>query len=52
MKDISLCPGAFWVVAPDLKGFGDSEKPFLPNNYTDDVIVEVGFHLRNYSILH
>jgi len=29
-----------WVVAPDLKGFGDSEKPFLASNYTDTVILE------------
>jgi len=39
-KQLRGLSGSFWVVAPDLKGFGDSEKPFLPNNYTDDVIVE------------
>ncbi len=33
--------GSYWVVAPDLKGFGDSEKPFLATNYKDDVILEV-----------
>ena len=35
--------GSYWVVAPDLKGFGDSEKPFLANNYKDDVILEVNY---------
>jgi hypothetical protein len=34
--------GSNWVVALDLKGFGDSEKPFLASNYKDDVILEVG----------
>ena len=33
--------GSFWVVAPDLKGFGDTEKPFLASKYSDDVITEV-----------
>jgi len=28
------------VVAPDLKGFGDSEKPFLAANYADQVILQ------------
>jgi len=32
--------GSFWVVAPDLKGFGDTEKPFLARHYTDQVILE------------
>jgi len=31
---------SFWVVALDLKGFGDSEKPFLARNYKDEVILE------------
>jgi len=29
-----------WVVALDMKGFGDSEKPFLASKYKDEVIVE------------
>ncbi len=32
---------ANWVVALDLKGFGDSEKPFLASNYKDELILEV-----------
>ncbi len=34
---------ANWVVALDLKGFGDSEKPFLASNYKDELILEVKF---------
>ena len=29
--------GSNWVVAPDLKGFGDSDKPFLARQYKDQV---------------
>ena len=29
-----------WVVALDMKGFGDSEKPFLASKYKDEVIIE------------
>ena len=29
-----------WVVALDLKGFGDSEKPFMSSKYEDEVVVE------------
>ena len=29
--------GSNWVVAPDLKGFGDSDKPFLARQYRDEV---------------
>lgn len=32
--------GSNWVVAPDLKGFGDSDKPFLARQYKDQVLVE------------
>jgi soluble epoxide hydrolase/lipid-phosphate phosphatase len=32
--------GSNWVVAPDLKGFGDSDKPFLARQYSDSVVVE------------
>ena len=31
---------SFWVVALDLKGFGDSDKPFMASKYRDDVILE------------
>ena len=37
LKELSK---SFWVVALDLKGFGDSEKPYLARNYSDDVIIE------------
>ena len=37
LKELSK---SFWVVALDLKGFGDSEKPFLSHNYSDDIIIE------------
>ena len=30
---------SFRVVALDLKGFGDSEKPFMSRNYKDEVIL-------------
>jgi hypothetical protein len=36
-----ILPAANWVVALDLKGFGDSEKPFLASNYKDELILEV-----------
>ena len=36
-----LFVGSFWVVAPDLKGFGDSEKPFLASQYSDETITQV-----------
>ncbi|XP_023345310.1 epoxide hydrolase 4 isoform X2 [Eurytemora carolleeae] len=39
-KQLRGLSGSYWVVAPDLKGFGDSEKPFLATNYKDDVILE------------
>jgi hypothetical protein len=42
LKCTSHLAGSNWVVALDLKGFGDSEKPFLASNYKDDVILEVG----------
>ena len=29
-----------WVVALDLKGFGDSEKPFMASKYKDDVVID------------
>ena len=29
-----------WVVALDMKGFGDSEKPFLASKYKDEVIID------------
>ena len=29
-----------WVVALDMKGFGDSDKPFMTNNYKDEVVIE------------
>lgn len=29
-----------WIVAPDLKGFGDSEKPFMASKYRDDLVIE------------
>ena len=29
-----------WVVALDMKGFGDSEKPFIASKYKDEVLVE------------
>ena len=32
--------GANWVVALDLKGFGDSDKPFLTRQYREEVLVE------------
>ena len=31
---------SFWVVALDLKGFGDSDKPWMSANYNDDTIIE------------
>ena len=31
---------SFRVVSPDLKGYGDSDKPWLPFSYRDDVILE------------
>jgi len=31
---------SFWVVALDLKGFGDSDKPWMTGNYDDDTIIE------------
>lgn len=42
--------GSYWVVAPDLKGFGDSEKPFLATNYKDDVILEVNPLLKSMLV--
>ena len=30
---------SFWVVALDLKGFGDSDKPFMSSKYKDEVIL-------------
>ena len=32
--------GSNWVVAPDLKGFGDSDKPFLARQYREELVVE------------
>ena len=32
--------GANWVVALDLKGFGDSDKPYLTRQYREQVIVD------------
>jgi len=32
--------GSSWVVALDLKGFGDSDKPFMSHHYKDGVMVE------------
>lgn len=29
-----------WIVAPDLKGFGDSEKPFMASKYRDELVIE------------
>ena len=37
LKDLSH---SNWVVAPDLKGFGDSDKPFIASNYTDEVVID------------
>jgi len=31
---------SFWVVALDLKGFGDSEKPYLARHYKDEQVLE------------
>ena len=30
---------SFWVVALDLKGFGDSDKPFMSSKYKDEVVL-------------
>jgi len=37
LKHLSSCS---WVVALDLKGFGDSDKPFMWQQYKDEVVVQ------------
>jgi len=39
-KQLRGLSASYWVVAPDLKGFGDSEKPFLAKYYTDEIILQ------------
>ena len=44
------------MVAPDLKGFGDSDKPFLARQYRDEVLIHLEsmnfeFHDKLYYIL-